>query len=61
MKKILIVFLMVTACGLFANAQFYIGGGVGLDFSSTDPQTDFGFSLRPEVGYSLNDRFDLVA
>lgn len=63
MKKVLLLVAMVCM-GFFANAQLYVGGGLGVDFGSTKPKEgdkskDFGFFISPEVGYSLNDKMDV--
>ncbi len=59
MKKSLLIVLLVVFAGVSANAQLFIGGGIGINVNSTDNTSEFGFNLFPEVGYSLNDRFDI--
>ena len=64
MKKILLTALVAVA-SLAANAQVWIGGEVG--FSATKTSIDgekFGaaanFNLLPEIGYTINDKFDIA-
>ena len=56
MKKFLLT-LMVAVFTLTANAQFYVGGEVGLWRNPDKNTTDF--ILKPEVGYELNEKWDL--
>ena len=58
MKKLFIVLfaiMMATA----AHAQFYAGGSIG--FSSNGNSKTSVFSVSPEVGYVLNDKFAVGA
>jgi len=67
MKKIFMMAVMAVAA-LSANAQVWVGGEVG--FTSSHVNTNYGvgtvcetakeFSFQPEVGYSLNDKFDVA-
>ena len=41
------------------NAQGYIGGGIGLQSTSHDGNTNTTIKLMPEVGYNLNDSWAL--
>ena len=67
MKKIFMMAVMAVAA-LSANAQVWIGGEVGFTSSHTNTNVaGFGvcdkakeFVLQPEVGYSLNDKFDVA-
>ena len=52
MKKVVLL-LFVACVTLSANAQFYVGGSTSLWLG--DESTNF--SLAPEVGYVLNDRW----
>lgn len=56
MKKFLMT-LMVAVFTLTANAQFYVGGETGLWRNCDKNTTDF--TLRPEIGYELNEKWDL--
>ena len=56
MKKFLLT-LMVAVFTLTANAQFYVGGETGLWRNADKNNTDF--TLKPEVGYELNEKWDL--
>lgn len=63
MKKL---FILVAAAllSISANAQWYVGGTLGLNVDgnkttsavSTSNSTDFKFNLAPEVGYYLSDK-----
>ena len=67
MKKIFMMAVMAVAA-LTANAQVWVGGEVGFTSSHvntnvagiTDHETVKEFVLNPEVGYSLNDKFDVA-
>lgn len=54
MKKILFVIAFVGAF-FAANAQFYVGGGVGLWNSNSVGNSTFTITLAPEVGYWVNE------
>ena len=62
MKKILLVAAMVVA-SMSASAQWFAGGMAG--FGTTTVKTGdvkatlTTFGINPEVGYSVNDRFDV--
>lgn len=65
MKKI-ILSAIVALASLTANAQVWVGGQLGYTFSKVK---NFGvdgdlkvnqFSILPEVGYSLNDNWDIA-
>ncbi len=61
MKKVLLIVALALATFAGANAQWYAGGSLGFesnsDKSGIDPKS--GFSLAPEVGYYLTDKFDI--
>jgi len=64
MKKILLTALVAVA-SLAANAQVWIGGEVGFNAAKTslDGQklgTAARFNLLPEIGYTINDKFDIA-
>lgn len=61
MKKIMMT-LAAVAVAATMNAQMYIGGNLGFSTSKdkTDPadeQTVTGFTIQPEIGYQLDDKF----
>ena len=56
MKKF-VLSLLVALMGVTASAQVYVGGGVGFWRNMDDNQTVF--SIAPEVGYNLNESWDL--
>ncbi len=64
MKKIMIMAVMAVAA-LSANAQTWIGGNIGFGTEHTNgvlgsSATEKGIFIQPEVGYSLNDKFDVA-
>lgn len=59
-KKLLLVVAFV-ACSLGANAQIWMGGSLGMGFRAfEDADTETTFSLKPEIGYTLNKKWDLA-
>ena len=56
MKKIILAALLALG-SLTANAQIYVGGETGLWRNADNNNTDF--TLRPEVGYELSEKWDL--
>lgn len=57
MKKMFLMAAMAVA-SMTANAQMWIGGSVGADFDHTNnSKTVSKFTLSPEVGYNLNEKF----
>ena len=56
MKKILMT-LVAVAMATTMNAQWYVGGGVGLATSSYDGNSTTIWSILPEVGYNINDKW----
>lgn len=58
MKKFFmtIVAIMIAVC---ANAQFYVGGNVGLASVSSGDDDETYYSFLPEVGYNLNRNLSL--
>lgn len=51
MKKLVLVFAIVFAGVMSANAQVWIGGGLGADIQKNHT----GITLSPEVGYMIPD------
>ena len=64
MKKVLL-FIGLALVSMAANAQFFIGGGIGFqtatikDGDGNQLGTGNEFSFMPEIGYSLTDKFDI--
>ena len=64
MKKMILAALVAVA-SLSANAQVWVGGEVGFSAGkTTNNGTKLGagadFNLIPEIGYTLNDKFDIA-
>lgn len=60
MKKIFMMAVMAVAA-LSANAQVWIGGEVGFGSTHTNGwSTEKTFTIQPEVGYALSDKFDVA-
>ena len=59
MKKI-ILSAIVAVCALSANAQFWGGGSVGFDVTDykVAPESQMTLNIAPEVGYSINEKWD---
>lgn len=53
MKKVFLT-LALLVCTMVANAQFYIGGGLG--FWSNDDADKTAYSINPDVGYVFNEK-----
>jgi hypothetical protein len=62
MKKIFVMAVMAAAT-LTANAQWYVGGTFGLDFTKAnkDVDTRTTLTIAPEVGYNLSDKWAVGA
>ena len=61
----MILAALVAVASLSANAQVWVGGEVGFSAGkTTNNGTKFGsgadFNLIPEIGYTLNDKFDIA-
>lgn len=61
MKKMILAAL-VAVCSLSANAQVWLGGQVGFGVYHNDDadRNTTMFNITPEIGYSLNDSWDLA-
>jgi hypothetical protein len=64
MKKMILAALVAVA-SLSANAQVWVGGEVGFSAGKTTIDGDkqgsgANFSFLPEIGYTLNDKFDIA-
>lgn len=64
MKKILLTALVAVA-SLAANAQVWVGGELGFNAGKTSYDGDkWGagakFNFIPEIGYTINDKFDIA-
>lgn len=55
---------VMAVAALSANAQVWVGGNIGFGVDHTNlfdsKNTDKKFFIQPEVGYSLNDKFDVA-
>lgn len=63
MKKILLA-IIVAMTAMAANAQFWVGGSLGLNFfKAEDSFSDVitHVKIAPEVGYKLNNKWELAA
>lgn len=62
MLKKLFLAAAFVACSLGANAQVWMGGSLGLDFFKFDgaDKTQTTFSIKPEIGYTLDEKWDLA-
>ena len=58
MKKTVFSLLVVLATLFSANAQFYAGGSLGIT-SSSNANPKSAFEISPEVGYYINEKFDI--
>ena len=60
MKKIILTALVAVA-SLSANAQVWVGGSLGLAHENVkDSSKETNFVISPEVGYKLNDNWDIA-
>lgn len=61
MKKIMMIAVMAVAA-ISANAQMWVGGSLGFNNSKVDGDESSvtNFSIKPEVGYSLNEKWDVA-
>ncbi len=64
MKKIILTALVAVA-SLAANAQVWVGGEVGFSADKTTNdgnkfQNSASFSFLPEIGYTINDKWDIA-
>ena len=56
MKKLVLVLAIVFAGVMSANAQVWVGGGLGAQVQNHYMQ----FSIAPEVGYCINDQWQVA-
>lgn len=61
MKKIIMMAVMAVAA-VSANAQVWVGGSLGFNNSKDDgaESSVTQFEIKPEVGYSLNENWDVA-
>ena len=65
MKKFILTAIVAVAA-MTANAQIWVGGQFGYSHTNVDGFNEFGdlkvnqFSILPEIGYSLNDKWDIA-
>ena len=66
MKRILLIITVLVSTLLTANAQVFVGGGIGIDLvggkvksgsNSTDRPSIFVFQIIPKAGYYVSDDF----
>ena len=62
MKKI-ILSAIVAVCAISANAQTWAGGSLGFNVTDFDgaSETQMDLTLAPEIGYTLNDNWEVAA
>ncbi|MBR4146556.1 MAG: hypothetical protein IKU00_01535 [Bacteroidales bacterium] len=56
MKKLVLVLAIVFAGMMTANAQVWIGGGLGAQVE----KNHMAFNVAPEIGYAINDQWQLA-
>lgn len=60
MKK-LVLTAVVALSSLAMNAQVWLGGSLGFNYTDKDNGTKVtDFTISPEIGYSLNDKWDIA-
>ena len=60
MKKIILTALVAVA-SLSANAQVWLGGSLGFAHENVkDTSKETNFTIAPEVGYKLSDKWDIA-
>ena len=64
MKKFILTAIVAVAA-MTANAQIWVGGQLGYQFSKYDNDVTGDlkvnqFTILPEIGYSLNDKWDIA-
>lgn len=60
MKKVILA-AVVALTSLVGNAQVWMGGSLGLDFTKPEGgETLTTFTIAPEIGYTLNEKWDLA-
>jgi len=66
MKKVFLAVVFAVIAAVCAQAQFYAGGSLGIDFNASSRTMDlatnkqpssFSFNMNPIVGYHLSDGF----
>ena len=61
MKKVFLA-TIVAMGSLVANAQMWVGGAVGFNIEDPDVGDKItSITIAPEIGYSLNEKWDLAA
>ena len=56
MKKMMMT-LVAIAMATTMNAQVYVGGGLGFTVKSYDGESTTTWSILPEIGYNINDKW----
>lgn len=60
MKKV-ILFAVIALTSMAANAQLWLGGSLGLEFLKPEGgETITSFTISPEVGYTLSEKWDIA-
>ncbi len=60
MKKMILAALVAVA-SISANAQVWVGGSLGFNYNkNADDVKTTTFSIAPEVGYTLSDKWDIA-
>lgn len=60
MKKV-ILSAIVALSAMAADAQVWAGGSLGFSVTDYDnAETETAFKIAPEIGYSLNDKWDIA-
>lgn len=54
---------VMAVAAISANAQVYVGGGVGFNVVkvTSDSKNATSYTFLPEIGYKLNDKVDFGA
>lgn len=62
MKKLFLSIVLIAVAAFSANAQFFIGGSLGIDGGNNKikdtkiKDTNFGLVFSPEIGYKIADK-----
>ncbi|MCQ2312474.1 MAG: hypothetical protein MJZ84_03385 [Paludibacteraceae bacterium] len=61
MKKIFLSLAMVAMSAVAVNAQFLIGGSLGMNVNNETKLTNFSMSAVPTFGYAINENWEVGA
>lgn len=56
MKKVFLTAIFAV-CAMAASAQLYVGGGLGFSKEDNNGAKTTEWSIRPEIGYTVNDNW----